>query len=121
MERLTAIMDEMLAVARREVELWVFVKKDLALHEEICRLSGNRRLFTIWSTLASQTRLYLMMVNQAYLDREAVASLHIPALEAIRDRDVGRAKQALREAIESAGKETARRLEEEPWSLTNEA
>lgn len=120
MERLTAIMDEMLAVARRDVELWVFVEKDLALHEEICRLSGNRRLFNIWSTLASQTRLYLMMVNQAYLDREAVASLHIPALEAIRARDVERARQALQEAIESAGREMARRLEEEPWSLVNE-
>ena len=119
-ERLTTIMDEMLSVARRDVELWVFVEKDLAFHKEICRLSENRRLFTIWSTLASQTRLYLMMVNQAYLDREAVARLHIPALEAIRARDVERAKWALQEAIESAGEEMARRLEEEPWSLTNE-
>ncbi|MDH4208302.1 MAG: GntR family transcriptional regulator [Anaerolineae bacterium] len=112
MERLAAIMDEMLAVARQDVDLSVFIEKDLALHEEICRLSGNRRLFTIWSTLASQTRLYFMMVNQAYLDREGVARLHIPALEAIRARDVEGAKRALQEAIESAGRETARRLEE---------
>ena len=112
-ERLTAIMDEMLAVARRDVELWVFVEKDLAFHEEICRLSGNRRLFTIWSTLASQTRLYLMMVNQAYLDREAVARLHIPALEAIRAHDGERAKRALQKAIGSVGQDMARRMEEE--------
>lgn len=113
MERLTTIIDEMLDVARQDVDLAVFIEKDLAFHEEICRLSGNRRLFAVWSTLASQTRLYFMMVNQAYLDREAVASLHIPALEAIRARDVEGAKRALQDAIESAGKETARRLEEE--------
>lgn len=111
-ERLTAIMDEMLDVARQDVDLPIFIEKDLAFHEEVCRLSGNRRLFAIWSTLASQTRLYFMMVNQAYLDREAVARLHIPALEAIRARDVEGARRALQEAIESAGKETARRLEE---------
>lgn len=112
-ERLTIIMDEMLAVARRDVDLAVFIEKDLAFHEEICRLSGNHRLFAVWSTLASQTRLYFMTVNQAYLDREAVARLHTPALEAIRARDVEGAKRALQEAIESAGRETARRLGEE--------
>jgi DNA-binding GntR family transcriptional regulator len=111
-ERLTAIMDEMLAVARQDVDLAVFIEKDLRFHEEICRLSGNRRLFAVWSTLASQTRLYFMMVNQAYLDREAVARLHTPALEAIRAQDVEGANRALREAIESAARETARRLEE---------
>jgi DNA-binding GntR family transcriptional regulator len=111
-ERLTAIMDEMLAVARQDVDLAVFIEKDLSFHEEICRLSGNRRLFAVWSTLASQTRLYFMMVNQAYLDREAVARLHTPALEAIRAQDVEGANRALREAIESAARETARRLEE---------
>jgi DNA-binding GntR family transcriptional regulator len=111
-DRLTVIVDEMLAVARQDVDLAVFIEKDLSFHEEICRLSGNRRLFAVWSALASQTRLYFMMVNQAYLDREAVARLHTPALEAIRARDVEGAHRALREAIESAARETARRLEE---------
>lgn len=112
LERLAKIMDEMSAVARKDMELWEFVEKDLAFHEEICRLSGNERLFRIWSTLASQTLLYLVMVTEAYLDREAVARTHVPAFEAIRAGDTGRAQAALQYAIESVGEDMARRLEQ---------
>jgi DNA-binding GntR family transcriptional regulator len=117
-KRLTIIQKEMLAVGRQDIKLWVFVQKDFDFHEEICKVSGNERLFTMWSTLASQTRLYLMIVNEAYLDREAIARTHLPALNAIRAKDPERAKNALQHAIESVGEEMARRLEKEPWNPT---
>jgi DNA-binding GntR family transcriptional regulator len=72
------------------------VLKDFEFHHEICRLSGNRRLLDVWSTLASQTRLVMTLADEVYFEPSFILEIHSPILEALHNRDPDAAEMAVR-------------------------
>lgn len=86
---------------------------DMAFHREICRLSGNRRLFRLWSGLATQIQLVLSRVRQTHFGLDYIVETHVPLLEAIRRRDVQEAELQLGHILE-VGQSIAQQIEERP-------
>lgn len=86
---------------------------DMAFHREICRLSGNRRLFRLWSGLATQIQLVLSRVRHTHFGLDYIVETHVPLLEAIRRRDVQEAELQLGHILE-VGQSIAQQIEERP-------
>lgn len=63
-DRLVAALDRLRAAARRGRQL-EFVEADLALHEELCRVSGNDRLFQAWETQVGLLRTLIRLETAA--------------------------------------------------------
>ena len=63
------------------------VEKDIEFHREVCRLSGNSRLLKMWSSLASQIRLFLVLTDQVYFTPQYIVETHRPILEAMYRKD----------------------------------
>jgi DNA-binding GntR family transcriptional regulator len=59
-DRLLAALDRMRAAVGRGRQL-EFVEADLALHEELCRVSGNERLFQAWETQVGLLRTLIRL------------------------------------------------------------
>lgn len=66
---------------------------DLEIHSKICELSGHGLLFEVWQIYATRFRRVLSLRNKVNRDLVALADMHIPLLEALRNEDA--------EAIES--------------------
>lgn len=78
------------------------IEPDLNLHEMICRLSGNKRLLEVWSSLRVQAKaLYVFMLGKLNPNLEALADSHQRILDALRDRDTESAVQRLVQHIEA--------------------
>ena len=102
-EHLQRIHEELRAVADR-ADVTAMVSKDFEFHHEICRLSGNRRLREVWSTLASQVRIVMILANQVIFEPGFILAMHKPILAGLRSRDPEAAERAvtfhLREAAD---------------------
>ncbi|HEX4898260.1 MAG TPA: GntR family transcriptional regulator [Candidatus Limnocylindrales bacterium] len=70
---------------------------DMAFHRTYCRLSGNGRLLDLFDQLASQTVLLMRTTldSHASLAWTPPGELHRRIAQAIADRDVGRATEAV--------------------------
>lgn len=60
---------------------------DLEIHSRICELSGHRLLFEVWQIYATRFRRVLSLRNKVNRDLVALADMHIPLLEALRNQD----------------------------------
>lgn len=75
---------------------------DLAFHEALCRLSGNRRLYEVWVKYVPMIRALLRLDEHLLRSPHEVREQHRPILEAIEMRDpdlaAARAEDHCREA-----------------------
>jgi DNA-binding GntR family transcriptional regulator len=76
-------------------DLAALVLTDFKFHQEICRLSGNKRLLEAWSTLGSQTRLVMTLADQVYFEPSFILETHVPIVEALHNRDPDAAEKAV--------------------------
>lgn len=109
-DRLQSIYDEMKAVACTG-DLSALVEKDVEFHHEICRLSGNRRLLKVWSSLASQVRLFLILADQVFFEPDFIVETHTATLEAMHKKDPDLAETAVKKHMLEVGQTIARALE----------
>jgi len=68
---------------------------DAGFHGHLVDVSGNRTLKRVWGLLEPYSRTYITLAVPG-VDRERIADLHLPVLEALRARDTTLAEQAIR-------------------------
>jgi DNA-binding GntR family transcriptional regulator len=93
-EHLQKILDEMQDLADVD-DRSALVEKDIEFHQEICRLAGNERLFKVWSLLASQVRLFLILTDQVFFDADFIVTAHASIMEGICNKDPEAAEKAI--------------------------
>jgi DNA-binding GntR family transcriptional regulator len=93
-ERLQKMYDQMQNLADTN-DLSELVEKDIAFHREICRIAGNKRLLEVWSSLAAQIRLFLILTDQVFFDPDFIVETHKPVLDAMRNQDPDAAAEAI--------------------------
>jgi DNA-binding GntR family transcriptional regulator len=108
-ERLQTIYDEMQAFADAD-DLAALVEKDVEFHREICRTSGNTRLLEMWSSLASQVRLFLVLADQVFFEPNFIVSTHTDTMEAFRTGDPDLAERAVEKHMFDVGRTIAQAL-----------
>ena len=62
-------------------------RTDLAFHETICRLTGNRRLHEVFMRHVPVVRTMIRLDEHLYASPEEIAGEHRPMVEAIEARD----------------------------------
>jgi DNA-binding GntR family transcriptional regulator len=73
----------------------VLLELDLVFHERMCEMSGNERLLGTWQSQMAQLRMLLVM-SDAYLeDPGGIARGHQRIVDAIRQKDVKKARKVL--------------------------
>ncbi len=75
---------------------------DAAFHGRVMQLAANATLERVWRHLEPFSRTYITLVAPG-VDRERIAGLHDPVLDALRRGDPGRAAEALERHFEVAG------------------
>ncbi len=91
---LGAYLDEMHRAAAAG-ETVAEVSADAAFHGYIVDRSGNATLKRVWSMLEPYSRTYITIAVPGS-DRQRIAGLHAPLLDALRSRDAGQADAAIR-------------------------
>jgi DNA-binding GntR family transcriptional regulator len=78
-------------------------KWDSTFHQELCRLSGNERLFRVYQSHSAVVRPLLKLDNERfYANPKDSWKEHKALLEAIRSGDVRRTEELLNDHLESA-------------------
>ena len=70
---------------------------DTRFHEQICRSSGNKYLLNVWESMRAQIRI---ACNSSFPVYDGFVEGHRAVLEAIKTKDVGAAKAAIRNHIQ---------------------
>jgi DNA-binding GntR family transcriptional regulator len=94
-EALIRAMDK----AAHQENVSLVVDRELSIHEEFCRLSGNTYFHSMFRSLSGHIRLALALDDAAYANLRDVVAEHPPLLEAIRSGNERRATKALQEHI----------------------
>lgn len=68
---------------------------DFEFHEFICRASGHRLLYQMWSGMERKIRLFLSATNLLYTDLRGIVRGHADILRALRRRDRAAAQRAM--------------------------
>lgn len=92
---LQAKYDEMQELADAG-DLKRLVEKDIEFHHEVCRLAGNSRLLKLWTSLASQIRLFLVLTDQVYFTPQYIVETHRPILDAMCRKDHDAAEEEIK-------------------------
>lgn len=74
---------------------------DAAFHQEICKLSGNRRLLDVWRSMRRQIRIAVLATNTSFEVYDGFAEGHRAVLEAIKQRDVAGSQVAIARHLEA--------------------
>jgi DNA-binding GntR family transcriptional regulator len=72
---------------------------DTRFHEQICRSSGNKYLLNVWESMRAQIRIAVLACNSSFPVYDGFVEGHRAVLEAIKTKDVGAAKAAIRNHI----------------------
>jgi len=93
LDRLHARLTRLRALAE-EGAATALVEADLRFHLDVCEVSGNRRLLSLFTDLAGEVRMIIALIGQLYDDPARIAETHAPLLQALaaRDRDRLRAE-----------------------------
>ena len=73
---------------------------DTRFHEQICRSSGNKYLLNVWESMRAQIRIAVLACNSSFPVYDGFVEGHRAVLEAIKTKDVGAAKAAIRNHIQ---------------------
>jgi DNA-binding GntR family transcriptional regulator len=87
---------------RNAADLHEQVEHDVRFHRLIVEASGNRTLAEVWGSLRVEARTVITAVKTG-IDRKEIAELHVPIVDALRDRDPDKAGRAIREHVERFG------------------
>lgn len=74
---------------------------DAAFHGYLVDVAGNGTLKRVWSLLEPYSRTYITLAVPG-ADRQRIAGLHTPVLDALRTRDTALAQAAIREHFDKA-------------------
>ena len=108
---LQSLYEEMGSAARAG-DLSALVKKDVEFHRKICHLSGNTRLLEIWSSLAAQVRMFLVLADQVFFEPDFIVETHAPLLKAMRTKNPDLAERAVKKHMSEVGTTIMRAMEE---------
>jgi DNA-binding GntR family transcriptional regulator len=100
--RLMEIVGEMEGAATSAPNLARLTVLDWRFHEELCRLSGNKRLAALQSSMAGQIALALAAIRAAFPLTANVATRHAELVEAVATGDRPAAEHAIEEHILAA-------------------
>lgn len=93
-----AALDRVLATMRRTVaakDRRAFIDADLALHGELCKRSGNRRLYRTWETQIGLLRVLIgLETTDLMLAASTLIDEHAHLVDEVRKGDAGRATEA---------------------------
>jgi len=78
-------------------------RADLAFHEGLCELSGNRRLSEVFMRYIPMLRALLRLDERVYRSMDEIALQHLPLVEAIASGSEDTAAAVLRRHSEQAG------------------
>jgi DNA-binding GntR family transcriptional regulator len=98
---LTDMIDAIRAAEQRR-DVAATRRADLAFHERLCALSGNRRLHEIFVRYVPAIQTLLNFDALPYASPESIADQHLAILEAIRSNVPEAAAQAVEQHIEGA-------------------
>jgi DNA-binding GntR family transcriptional regulator len=98
---LDGYLDEMRRAARAG-DSFAEATADAAFHGRIIAIASNATLERVWRHLEPFSRTYITLVVPG-VDRDRIAGLHSPVLEALRRRDPDLAADALRDHFDKAG------------------
>jgi DNA-binding GntR family transcriptional regulator len=87
---------------RNAADLHEQVEHDVRFHRLIVEASGNRTLAEVWGSLRVEARTVITAVKTG-IDRREIAEMHVPIVEALRERDSDKAGRAIREHVERFG------------------
>ncbi len=88
--------------AAREGDSYAEATADAAFHGRVIEIAANATLARVWRHLEPFSRTYITLVIPG-VDRERIAGLHDPVLDALRDGDAVLAAAALDRHFEVAG------------------
>jgi DNA-binding GntR family transcriptional regulator len=109
---LVGLLDEMLRCAA-DGDTIGEAAADAAFHAYLVDRAGNGTLRRVWGTLEPYSRTYINMAVRG-ADRQLMAELHRPILDAVRSGDAARAEAAIRQHFETARRSLADRWVERP-------
>ncbi len=66
------------------------VEADLRFHLLFCEASGNRKLLKLFTDIAGEIRMIIVLIGQLYEDPHRIAETHRPLIEALKMRDTAR-------------------------------
>jgi DNA-binding GntR family transcriptional regulator len=104
---MAALLDEMLRCAA-DSDTMGEAAADAAFHAYLVDRAGNGTLRRVWGTLEPYSRTYINMAI-AGADRQLMAELHRPILDAVRSGDATLAEAAIRQHFETARRSLADR------------
>jgi DNA-binding GntR family transcriptional regulator len=85
---------------------------DLSFHELICNAADNQRLYSVWDRMRMQTWMLMGMTTRTHFDRpQNHKQFHQKILDAILDKDLGRAEALLSEHIVDAEQRALRQMD----------
>jgi DNA-binding GntR family transcriptional regulator len=97
-----AALEAEIEAMRNAADLHAQVEHDVRFHRLIVEASGNRTLAEVWGSLRVEARTVITAVKTG-IDRKQIAEMHVPIVEALRQRDPERAGRAVREHVERFG------------------
>jgi DNA-binding GntR family transcriptional regulator len=97
-----AALEAEIEAMRNAADLHAQVEHDVRFHRLIVEASGNRTLSEVWGSLRVEARTVITAVKTG-IDRKEIAEMHVPIVEALRQRDPERAGRAVREHVERFG------------------
>ena len=109
--RLATAVEAMQAGAREE-DRHAVAEADARFHGTIVALAGNATLEKVWRSLEPFLRTYITLVVPG-ADTKWAADLHMPVLDALRDRDADAAAAAIEGHFRHVSDNMASRLAEE--------
>jgi DNA-binding GntR family transcriptional regulator len=92
------VVDRMRSAARRG-RVQELVRLELGMHQEICRLSGNTHLASVFRSVSAQIQMALSLDDAEYASLEDIVAEHVPLIEAIESGDEDRAAAVLHRHI----------------------
>jgi DNA-binding GntR family transcriptional regulator len=87
---------------RNAADLHEQVEHDVQFHRLIVEASRNRTLAEVWASLRVEARTVITAVKTG-IDRKEIAEMHVPIVDALRERDPEKAGRAIREHVEHFG------------------
>lgn len=98
---LRGLLDRLEAVAKSG-DVRAFARVDLAFHEAVCQLSGNRRLHAVFTRDVPTMQALIKIDDQLYRSLADTAQEHRPLLEAIETGDPEAAAAGFERHVERA-------------------
>lgn len=120
-EHLAQLIDEMIALARRN-QAAEMVEVDVDFHGYICRKSGHKLLYDMWSGVNPSNWTMITVRRLAKRGPLYIAERHLPLLGILKSGDSARAEEAMEAHILAVGDEVlAEWSGEEPAQSHEEA